>query len=111
MGFLRKFGAMRIQVRLGGARFVFVGGSSSFRHFRQFSLFRANMQICGIFGSSVSPFLFLLAIHSLLVEIELRSVFVQPCSYFSEIWTAKRLDFGVFGVWLWSARSAVQPFS
>ena len=56
-------------------------------------------------------FLFLLAIHSLLVEIELRSVFVQPCSYFSEIWTAKRLDFGIFGVWLWSARSAVQPFS
>ena len=50
-----------------------------------------------IFGSSVSPFLFLLAIHSLLVEIELRSVFVQPCSYFSEIWTAKRLDFGILG--------------
>ena len=68
MGFLRKFGAVRIQVRLGGARFVFVGGGSSFRHFRQFSLF-----------------LFLLAIHSLLVEIELRSVFVQPCSYFREI--------------------------
>ena len=78
-------------------------GSSAF--------FRADMRICGIFGSSVSPFLFLLAIHSLLVEIELRSVFVQPCSYFSEIWTAKRLDFGIFGVWLWSARSAVQPFS
>ena len=113
MGFLRKFGAVRIQVRLGGARFVFVGGGSSFRHFRQFSLFRANMRnmrICRIFGSSVSPFLFLLAIHSLLVEIELRSVFVQPCSYFSEIWTAKRLDFGIFGVWLQLARSAVQPF-
>ena len=39
MEFLRKFGAVRIQVRLGGARFVFVGGGSSFRHFRQFSLF------------------------------------------------------------------------
>ena len=64
-------------------------GSSAF--------FRADMRICGIFGSSVSPFLFLLAIHSLLVEIELRSVFVQPYSYFSEIWTAKRLDFGIFG--------------
>ena len=64
-------------------------GSSAF--------FRADMRICGIFGSSVSPFLFLLAIHSLLVEIELRSVFVQPCSYFSAIWTAKRLDFGILG--------------
>ena len=110
VGFLRKLGFWHIRVRLGGARFVFVGGGSSFRHFRQFSLFRANMRICGIFGSSVSPFLFLLAIHSLLVEIELRSVFVQPCSYFSEIWTAKRLDFGIFGVWLQLARSAVQPF-
>ena len=89
MGFLRKFGIVRIWVRLGGARFVFVGGGSSFRHFRQFSFF---------------------SIHSLLVEIELRSVFVQPCSYFSEIWTAKRLDFGIFGVWLQLARSAVQPF-
>ena len=81
MGFLRKFGIVRIWVRLGGARFVFVGGGSSFRHFRQFS----------------QLFLFLLAIHSLLVEIELRSVFVQQCSYFSEIWTAKRLDFGILG--------------
>ena len=80
-------------------------GSSAF--------FRANMRnmrICGIFGSSVSPFLFLLAIHSLLVEIELRSVFVQPCSYFSEILTVKGLDFGILGVWLQLARSAVQPF-
>ena len=71
MGFLRKFGDVRIQVRLGGARFVFVGSCkyADLWDFRQFS----------------QLFLFLLAIHSLLVEIELRSVFVQPCSYFSEI--------------------------
>ena len=97
MGFLRKFGAVRIQVRLGGARFVFVGAVRHSVIFGSSAFFRADMRICGIFGSSVSPFLFLLAIHSLLVEIELRSVFVQPCSYFSEIWTAKRLDFGILG--------------
>ena len=91
----------------------FVGGGSSFRHFRQFSLFSckyAEYADLWNFRQFSQLFLFLLAIHSLLVEIELRSVFVQPCSYFSEIWTAKRLDFGIFGVWLQLARSAVQPF-
>ena len=97
VGFLRKFGTLRIQVRLGGARFVFVGGGSSFRHFRQFSLFSCGYADLWDFRQFSQPFLFLLAIHSLLVEIELRSVFIQPCSYFSEIWTAKRLDFGILG--------------
>ena len=100
VGFLRKFGTLRIRVRLGGARFVFVGGGSSFRHFRQFSLFSCGYADLWDFRQFSQPFLFLLAIHSLLVEIELRSVFIQPCSYFSEIWTAKRLDFGILGVWL-----------
>ena len=83
--FLRKFGAVRIQVRLGGARFVFWGSGSSFRHFRQFSLFSCKYADLWDFRQFSQLFLFLLAIHSLLVEIELRSVFVQPCSYFSEI--------------------------
>ena len=110
MEFLRKYGAVRVRVRLGGARFVFCGWRFVIPSFSAVQPFSCKYADLWDFRQFSQPFLFLLAIHSLLVEIELRSVFVQPCSYFSEIWTAKRLDFGIFGVWLQLARSAVQPF-
>ena len=97
MGFLRKFGAMRIQVRFGGARFVFCGWRFVIPSFSAVQPFSCKYADLWDFRQFSQLFLFLLAIHSLLVEIELRSVFVQPCSYFSEIWTAKRLDFGILG--------------
>ena len=90
MEFLRKFGAVRIRVRLGGARFVI----PSFSAVQPFSCKYADLWN---FRQFSQLFLFLLAIHSLLVEIELLSAFVQPCSYSSEIWTVKKLDFGIFG--------------
>ena len=88
MEFLRKFGAVRIRVRLGGARFVFCGWRfviPSFSVVQPFSCKYAEYADLWNFRQFSQLFLFLLAIHSLLVEIELRSVFVQPCSYFSEI--------------------------
>ena len=85
MEFLRKFGAVRIQVRLGGARFVFCGWRFVIPSFSAVQPFSCKYADLWNFRQFSQLFLFLLAIHSLLVEIELRSVFVQPCSYFREI--------------------------